>query len=957
MGPYKWKPIALCTAMPCAFTECSGVKVAFNRRCSITISLHMAANTASILVTLTPALSPRGILTLAADADAPAIDPGTASRLAAAFGRGAGHGLLHLAGSEITAALPPALVYWREFASRYVAALCQLPPHDSTASVDSEPPTIPTPTEGELQTLVLAAPAMPGAEYISAEILDSLWRNIGDAFAQQMEQSGLSREATLKQLDPAWNVVGRVHFNLAENHKDTDAPFAFLATYTHQLSARGKPQHLPLGEALHEFAGTRNRQRLLSLLLPVQRAADSSDWLREMVTSKEIFHPVRWTPAQAYQLLADVPVLERSGVIVRMPAGWGAPRPPRAAVSVTVGARAPSGVGADALMDFNMDITLGGEKLTRTEVKELLSGARRLAFIRGRWVEIDADQLKQTLSLFEDAQRAARENGLTFSQAVRLLAGGGVSPGDQISPVVAEWSRVSAGPWLTQMLGDLRSPEGLARVDAGRELKGVLRPYQSVGVRWLHLLSTLGLGACLADDMGLGKTIQLLSLLLVRRKENARRKTPHHPTLLVAPASILANWGAEIDRFAPSLNTIIAHPSAMTSTDLRAIDATRLDDVDLVITTYGTVLRQPWMTATPWDLVVLDEAQAIKNPAAKQTRAVKMLTSQARIALTGTPVENHLSDLWSLFDFINPGLLGSAPQFARFTKAMAKRTTNPYGPLRELVRPYILRRLKTDRTVIADLPDKTELRAYCNLTKLQAAMYKEEVDALAERLKAVDGIRRRGVVLAALVRLKQICNHPDHGVGEGGWDPTESGKFARLRELVDVIAAKQEKVLVFTQFREVIPPLADFLRQLFGREGVTLSGETAIAKRATLVRRFQDDDTVPFFVISLKAGGSGLNLTAASHVIHFDRWWNPAVENQATDRAFRIGQTKNVLVHKYICRGTVEEKIDTLIESKRGISAELLGGGSDEVQLTEMSDAELMRLVSLDIRTALEEGT
>jgi SNF2 family DNA or RNA helicase len=329
---------------------------------------------------------------------------------------------------------------------------------------------------------------------------------------------------------------------------------------------------------------------------------------------------------------------------------------------------------------------------------------------------------------------------------------------------------------------------------------------------------------------------------------------------------------------------------------------------------------------------------------------VKTLKSLGRIALTGTPVENRVGDLWSIFDFLNPGLLGSAKDFTAFIKR-----SDSYGPLRELVRPYILRRLKTDRSIISDLPEKTELRAYCGLSKRQAALYQESVDSLRAGLAGLDGIERRGTVLAYLMRLKQICNHPSQWLGDGVYKPDESAKYARLRELCEVIASRQDKVLVFTQFREMTGPLSTWLGDIFGRPGLVLSGQTAVKQRSELVRRFQEDEQVPFFVLSLKAGGTGLNLTAASHVIHFDRWWNPAIENQATDRAFRIGQKKNVLVHKLVCRGTIEERIDALIESKQGLAAEVLESGA-EARLTELSDEALMKLVALDIRAAREES-
>jgi non-specific serine/threonine protein kinase len=452
-----------------------------------------------------------------------------------------------------------------------------------------------------------------------------------------------------------------------------------------------------------------------------------------------------------------------------------------------------------------------------------------------------------------------------------------------------------------------------------------------------------------------------LALLLILRKTldgsgAARQESDQgrRTSILVAPASLLANWAAEIERFAPTLTAIIAHPSAMTSAELKAIDRERLVDVDLVITSYGSLLRMPALLAIPWRLAILDEAQAIKTPGARQTRAAKQIDARARIALSGTPVENRLGDLWSIFDFLNPGLLGSGKAFSSFTKKLSSQSHNAYAPLRALVRPYILRRLKTDRSVIADLPDKTEVRAFCHLTRKQAALYQQTVADLATELDRADGMKRRGIVLASLMRLKQICNHPSQWLGDGSWAEADSGKLTRLREIAEVIAAKQEKVLVFTQFREVTGPLAAFLESVFGRGGLVLHGETAVGKRQGLVKRFQEDDRVPFFVISLKAGGAGLNLTGASHVVHFDRWWNPAVENQATDRAFRIGQTKNVLVHKFVCRGTIEERIDQLIDSKRQLSQDLLEGGG-EMLLTEMKDDELLRLVALDLHTASGE--
>ena len=892
------------------------------------------------------ALTPRGHLLFTAADDTFQAPGALLRRLESAFGRSSGHGLLELGAAEVGTALPPALSYWRDFAARLVTAICTHP------DLDAHHAPIALPQLTELEALAVAAPPMTGAEYLTAAVLEALWTETATAFRAELAESQASVQAFLQRKSPAWHLVGRVHFNLAENRRDDEAPFAFLATYTTRLSTTAKAQHLPLGRALSEYAGAANKPQLLSLLLPVQRAAAECQWLKTMLESGEIYHPLRWTPAEAFQLLTDTPRLEAAGVIVRVPTAWRTNRPPRPRVTATIGGKPPSGLGTEALLDFKMGVSLDGEPLTKAEIAQLLAASNGLHLVRGRWVEVDRERLEQMLDEFRAVETAAAKDGLSFGEAMRLLAGAHVS-GDIVAATAPDWSSVVAGPWLAKTLSGLRDPAQLAQLHPGAALKATLRPYQEAGVRWLHLLSSLGLGACLADDMGLGKTMQVLALLLVMKATTSHDQA-RHTSLLVAPASLLANWAAEIERFAPTLTAIIAHPSAMTGEELKRFDRDRMAGVDLVITSYGSLLRVPALLATPWRLAILDEAQAIKTPGAKQTRAAKQIDARARIALSGTPVENRLGDLWSIFDFLNPGLLGSAKAFSTFTKRLSSQTHNSYAPLRALVRPYILRRLKTDKSVISDLPDKTEVKAFCQLTRKQAALYQQSVADLATELERADGMQRRGVVLASLMRLKQICNHPSQWLGDGSWSEVDSGKLARLREIAEVIAARQEKVLVFTQFREMTTPLAVFLGSVFGRPGLVLHGETAVGKRQPLVRQFQEDERVPFFVISLKAGGAGLNLTAASHVVHFDRWWNPAVESQATDRAFRIGQTKNVLVHKFVCRGTVEEKIDQLIDSKRQLSQDLLEGGG-EMLLTEMRDDELLKLVALDLHTASEE--
>lgn len=868
------------------------------------------------------------------------------------------HGLITLAADKTASDLSPTLKYWHDFSTNYLSTRCNLVETD-------------VPTQGELTTNIVpnqivsiapldlnlatkwlqSAPPMIGLEYLTIEVLQDIWTKLDEWIQERIKTKG-SLAAVLSEDAPQWHPVGRVCFHLAENKLDINYPFAFMATYAPEQKSENHVRYRPLYKALQEYAEAKDKPNLIRLLTPVSRASESSLLIKNLVDSGDIYHPLAWTAEDAYQFLSEVPLYEASGLVTRLPNWWRKRARPR--VDVRIGNKAKNNFGVNTLLDFDLQVTLGDETLNAQELEALLNGKTGLVFIKGQWVEANSERLNEALIHWKKIEKQVRYGELNFAEGMRLLAGTSIDlTPDDSNEAILEWSKVEAGTWLKDLLKKLRSPEAISAAKPGAALKANLRPYQEQGVSWLWFLSQLGLGGCLADDMGLGKTIQVISLLLLF-KQNHVETNINIPSLIVLPTSLLANWQAELERFAPSLRLCFIHGSQMPAQELDALDQQEsmqqelLKKYDVVLTTYGTLARREWLQKHTWRLLVIDEAQAIKSPGARQTKIVKQIKANSRLALTGTPVENSLTDLWSIFDFLNPGLLGNANRFKNFAKSLTTRTTDQYAPLRQLTQPYILRRLKTDRKIITDLPEKSEVNAWCGLSKVQATYYQKTVKDMQEVLDSLEGIKRSGIVLTTLQRLKQICNHPAQFLGHGEYEPAKSGKFQRLAELCEEIAVRQEKVLVFTQFREISQHLADFLAKKFNRPGLVLHGGTTVDQRRNLVEQFQQEEGPPFFVLSLKAGGVGLNLTEASHVIHFDRWWNPAVENQATDRAFRIGQKKNVLVHKFICRGTLEEKIDALIRDKTALASDLLQDDK-EMPITEMSDEALLQLISLDI--------
>ena len=634
-------------------------------------------------------------------------------------------------------------------------------------------------------------------------------------------------------------------------------------------------------------------------------------------------------------LTQSAAALEQAGFGVLLPSWWTG-KGTRLRLGVRAQVRSPkmkesgAGVGLEELVHVDWQVALGDDALTPAELRALAKMKEPLVRVRGQWVHMTAEEIRAALELWR-----TKKSATPMRDVLRIALGATTTLG----PLAVDG--LDATGWVGEVLDRLEGHGGFKDLPPPSGLQATLRPYQQRGYSWLAFLRAWGLGACLADDMGLGKTVQTLCLLLAERRTGDER-----PALVVCPTSVIGNWQREAERFTPGLKTLIHHGVGRGRGEA-FLKAAREHAV--VITSYALLLRDlGHFGAVAWSTVVLDEAQNIKNPETKQARSARALPAAHRIALTGTPVENNVGDLWSLMEFLNPSLLGSQAEFKRtfFVPIHARRDAAAMTRLRRLTGPFILRRLKTDRSVIADLPEKMEMKVFCTLTREQASLYQAVLSDAEKAIAKAEGIERKGVVLATLSKLKQVCNHPAQLLADNSPIPGRSGKLARVTEMMQEVIESGERALVFSQFAEMGAILTTHLQEAFGREVLFLHGGVPRGQRERMVERFQSEADGPrVFVLSLKAGGTGLNLTRASHVFHFDRWWNPAVEAQATDRAFRIGQTRRVQVHKLVCLGTLEEKIDAMIESKRGVAEQVVGTG--EGWLTELSTAELRQVLAL----------
>jgi SNF2 family DNA or RNA helicase len=667
----------------------------------------------------------------------------------------------------------------------------------------------------------------------------------------------------------------------------------------------------------------------------------------------------------AYSFLRQsAPLLEQDGFGVLLPSWWQRPGN-RLGIKLHLkdvpkrsGNVGPALFGLNSIVEYDWQLSLGENTLTESEFAELARLKVPLIRVRGEWIELRAEDIEAVIEFF----RKNRDQEMTLAEALRLSLGLG---GDLTSQSLQDAESplpvlgVQAEGRIKDMLSALSEPAGRMKlVPSPRDFRGTLRPYQLRGVSWLIYLNRLGLGACLADDMGLGKTIELIAFILREREDGEEpggvrnSEDSNSPVLLICPMSVAGNWQRELERFAPGLKVLMHHGlNRLSGQSFREA----AEETDVVITTYSLAQRdEEDLSAVSWGHVVLDEAQSIKNQSARQTQAIKRLKADQKIALTGTPVENRLSELWSIMDFLNPGYLGSFESFRKEFVLPIEKYSSKRRPqmLRSLIQPFVLRRLKTDATVIKDLPDKMEMKVNYNLTSEQATLYAAVVQEMLSRIESSEGMERRGLILAALTKLKQICNHPALFLQDGSPLEGRSGKLSRLEEMLDEVVAEGDKALIFTQFAGMGAMLRHQLQEKLGVEALFLHGKTSRKQREEMIQRFQAGRS-PIFVLSLKAGGFGLNLTAANHVFHFDRWWNPAVENQATDRAFRIGQKKNVFVHKFVCLGTLEERIDQMIEQKKSLAESVIGAG--EAWLTELSNDALKEMFSLRLE-AVSDG-
>lgn len=764
----------------------------------------------------------------------------------------------------------------------------------------------------ECDLLVPYVPLIIGHEFVDYTWIQNQYSDFVIALESELRNStkSISEFLIAKGVDVV--IPSRIYFHLVENKLEEGLPFAFLATYTAQNGE--KVVHIPLKNALVEF---KNDSHALELLIKsIKTAAKESDFAFRYMESGDIYFPVKLNQDDAYSFLKEVPIFEKYGIVCRIPK-WYTEKDSKILVDMDEKKLFSSGyLSQIKLNSFQPTLIYHGIEITIEEAKDLISKTEGLEYIKGRWVENDHEELQLLLSEYEEFSG----DGTTLLEILKSKAGFNTS--DIETPTFIEFSRKD---WIQQYINhqfasniDNSLPSNFAEV---------LRHYQKDAFSWLLGMYSMGFGVCLADDMGLGKTVEVLSFLSKYKNDNDGH------VLIIVPATLIANWKAEIEKFSPDMDVFV----------LRGNNAPNDGCFKsfITITTYQTAMRSDYISSVFWDITILDEAQAIKNYYTSQTKKIKSLDCGMRIAMTGTPIENNVLELWSIFDFLNPGLLGNREEF----KALYLSGEGSQKRIKELIQPFVLRRVKTDKNIISDLPEKNEMDITINLTKEQIILYRKAVSDMNDAIERIADKRKSQIlVLSAVMKLKQICNHPSQYLGDDTYDESLSGKFIELRNIAETIYSKREKVLVFTQFKEIIPALDKLLSSVFCKNGACIDGDTSMSRRAEYVSMFQEGK-LPYMVLSLKTAGVGLNLTAAQNVIHFDRWWNPAVENQATDRAYRIGQKNDVTVYKFVTADTIEEVINRMIKDKQLLADEYINDLDSNI-LSKLSTDELMKAVA-----------
>ena len=747
--------------------------------------------------------------------------------------------------------------------------------------------------KSELEELASTVPFAIGSNYVDGKWVKKQLDKLLKFYKEDIKEFKGSIDLYFNSKNESLTLPSRLYFHLVQ--AKGEYPFAFMVTYT-TVDEDGVVHHYPLRYALTEYKD--NLDAFSALISPLSTLSKTNEIIRSLVESGKIFYPIRFTVDEAYELLSYSDDLKAQGIECRVPNFW---KKKGKYTSLSVSVKGSVKMNAETLLTVRPALIYEGVTITSDEIKALLSQKEGLVLLKGKWVVLDKAKLEALL--YTDSQ---------FKDEMDIKDLVAYSSGLKKSKVKIVFPNKN---WLEDVVTSISQNLALPRT-----VKAELRPYQAEGFRYLSAMSLLGFGMCLADDMGLGKTVQVLSYLEAMRVDG---KFKH--VLLVIPASLIGNWMSEIEKFTPALPYHVYHGQDR-----------KLEETYLTITTYGVVTKDS-LLEQKWDEIILDEAQYIKNSGTKAYKNLNNMERRGAVLLTGTPVENNLMNLWSLMSFSNAGILGSKSEFKKFSDEI---TPEDMFRLKKAINPFILRRMKTDKSIISDLPDKIENDITVALSKEQIILYEKVVKELEEQIELGDETQARGMVLSTIMRLKQICNHPDQYTGESKYKESESGKFEVLKELASTIHANREKVLVFTQFKEIIPALYKTLEEVFASPGLTIDGTVSAKKRTEIVKEFQEGNA-PYMVLSLRAAGVGLNLTKASNVIHFDRWWNPAVENQATDRAFRIGQKNKVMVYKFITKDTIEEKIDALIKDKQSLADSLLGDMSSDI-LSKLSPRELL---------------